>query len=97
MDSADAEVMNHEPFETAVCAASDLAARLARELTQALTHLEHAERCFDAAAVDAEVIGAPIPFPLRRNRNERRREVAMLRHVLAGMPTIHGGRHAASA
>ena len=89
--------MNHEPFETAVCAASDLAARLARELAKALTQLEHAERCFDAAAASAQGIGGPIPFRVRRERNERRREVGMLRHVLAGMPQTDGGRHAASA
>ena len=97
MNSTDAELMKHEIFETAVCAASDLAARFARELAIAVCQMEHAERTFQAAAADASAFGAPIPFHVRRERMQARREVAMLRRVLGGMPTIHGGRHAASA
>lgn len=89
--------MNQEHFETAVCAASDLAARLARELTLAGRRLELAESAFRAAALDAETLGMPIPFDVRRGRNERRREVALLQRVLAGMPAVAGGCHAASA
>lgn len=97
MGPVDAATMNQEPFETAVCAASDLAARLARELTIANRHLELAESSFRAAALDAEALAMPIPFDVRRDRNERRREVALLQRVLAGVPAIAGGCHAASA
>lgn len=93
----DALVMNHEFFETAVCAASDLAARLARELAQALCLMEDAERRYFQAAADAQSLGASIPLALRRERNAARQTVAVLRHVLAGMPSPEGGRHAASA
>lgn len=89
--------MRTEPLETAVCAASDLAARLAGELAIAVRQMEHAERAFVAAAADANALGVPIPFHVRRDRMQTRREVAMLRSVLDGMPTTHGGRRAASA
>ncbi|MBL8748067.1 MAG: hypothetical protein JNK78_02835 [Planctomycetes bacterium] len=89
--------MDQEPFETAVCAASDLAARLTGELAQAVCQLAAAERRFDAAAADAHVLHIPIPAGVRSERNERRREVRLLRHILGGMPNTHGGLHAASA
>jgi len=89
--------MNHEPFETAVCAASDLAARLAGELAIAICQMEHAERAFVAAAADNDALGIPIPFAVRHERLSTRREVAMIRQVLDGMPKVRGGRHAASA
>lgn len=89
--------MKHEPFETAVCAASDLAARLARELATAICQMEHAERAFLAATADANTLGVPIPFAVRHERMSTRREVAMIRQVLDGMPKVRGGSHAASA
>lgn len=95
--SADALGMNPEPFETAVCAASDLAARLARELAQALCRMEDADHRYEQAAADAHTLGTAIPITLRRARNEARQMVAGLRHVLEGMPSPDGGRHAASA
>jgi hypothetical protein len=93
--------MNQEPLETAVCAASDLAARLAGELAEALCQLEDADRRFLQATADAQVFGTPIPFQVRRERIERRRAVALFRHVLDELPATaaaeEGGHHAASA
>lgn len=89
--------MNQEPFETAVCAASDLAARLTSELAQAVCQLAAAESRFLAATAEAQVFDIPIPFQVRKDRNERRGEVRLLRHILGGLPGPQGGCHAASA
>lgn len=97
MVPADAGGMNTEPFETAVCAASDLAARLRAELAQARCQLDDAEERFLEASADSATLHLPIPFQVRRDRVRCRREVALLRHVMAGMPNIEGDHHAASA
>lgn len=89
--------MNHEALDSAVCAASDLAARLDAELSQAHARLLAAELRFRAASAQAITSHRPIPFAVRRQRIECRQDIALLRQVLAGMPTIDGGSHAESA
>lgn len=89
--------MNYEAYESAACAASDLAARLTAELTVANARLLAAEQHFHAASARAMSQQSPIPFAVRRQRIEARQQVVLLRQVLAGMPAIAGGSHAESA
>jgi len=89
--------MNHEALDSAACPASDLGARLDAELSQATARLHAAELRFRAASAESITSHSPIPFAVRRQRIECRRQVALLQQVLAGMPTIEGGRHAESA
>ena len=89
--------MEPELFETAACAASDLTARLLAELAQATSLLADAEARFLAARARADHGEPPIPFHVRRNRIECRRQVTLLHQVLAGMPAIEGECHAQSA
>ncbi len=85
--------MDHDAFEGAACAASDLTARFLLDLALAQRRLALAEARFRAAA--ASVL--PIPALVREERLACRRQISMLRHVLAGMPSIEGGCHAESA
>ncbi len=89
--------MNIEPFDGAACAASDLTARLLAELVQANRQLADADEQFRVTATRAHAEGSPIPFRVRAHRTECRRQIAMLRQVLAGMPYSGGGCHVASA
>ncbi len=89
--------MNHEALESAVCAASDLAARLDAELTQANARLHAAELRFRAASAQAITSHSPIPFTVRKQRVECRQHVDLLLQVLAGMPATGGESHAESA
>ncbi|MBX3463588.1 MAG: hypothetical protein KF830_10480 [Planctomycetes bacterium] len=90
--------MDHEAYDTAACAAWDLAARLAAELTLANARLEAAEQRFRAASAAAISSRGAIPFSIRKQRIECQRDVALLQRVLAGMPAEEGGdSHAASA
>lgn len=89
--------MNHEAFETAACAASDLAARLDAELALANARLDAAELRFRAASAQSIRSHRPIPFTVRKQRIECRQEIALLEQVLAGMPTTGGESHAESA
>lgn len=89
--------MNHEALEWAACAASDLAARLAAELTQANARLQAAEMRFRAASEQAITSHSPIPFTVRKQRIECRQHIALLRQVLAGVPAHGGESHAESA
>lgn len=89
--------MNHEALESAVCAASDLAARLDAELTQATARLHAAESRLRAASAQAITSHRPIPFSVRRQRTECRQHVELLQQVLAGMPATRGESHAQSA
>ncbi|MCU0863607.1 MAG: hypothetical protein MUC36_07455 [Planctomycetes bacterium] len=85
--------MDHELFEGAACAASDLTARLLAELATATGRLEQAERDYRSAAAT----GLPIPFAVRKAGTLRRREVSNIRHMLAGLPCGGEVDHAASA
>jgi hypothetical protein len=89
--------MNHEAMESAVCAASDLAARIDAELAQANAHLHAAEMRFRAASAQAISSHRPIPFAVRRQRIECRQQIFLLQQVLAGMPTTGEVDHAESA
>ena len=89
--------MNHEPYETAVCAASDLGARLSADLSRARAQLEDAEARFQVAAAPQVAARLPVPFGVRRERLEARRRVSLLQGMLAGMPHAGGGSHAESA
>lgn len=89
--------MSPENLESAACAATDLAARLAAELARATAQLEDAERRYVTASVHAFTAHSSIPRAVRRDRMEGRRLVHVLQHVLGGMPTIEGGGHAQSA
>lgn len=88
--------MNHDAQDSIVCAASDLAARLDAELTLATARLEAAEQRFLTASAQALSSRGTIPFAVRRQRIECRQQIALLHHVLAGMPAS-GGSHAESA
>ena len=93
MQVADAASMDHELFEGAACATSDLTARLSADLARANGQLALTEaRCRAAAAA-----GLPVPLPLRVERSTCRLQVWSLRRVLDGMPTLDGECHAASA
>lgn len=85
--------MDHEQFEGAACAASDLTARLLAELAAASRRLATAGAAFRVASAT----GLPIPFAVRQARTGCRREVANLRHMLAGLPGGGEGDHAATA
>lgn len=87
--------MNHDAYESAACAASDLAARLNAELALASARLEIAERRYRDATAHAFSAQGTIPFGVLEQRQEWRQQVRLLRHVLDGMPD--GGSHAASA
>ncbi len=89
--------MNHEAMESAVCAASDLAARLDAELKQANARLHAAESRFRAASAQAITSRSPIPFAVRKQRIECRQDINLLLQVLAGMPAHGGESHAESA
>ena len=93
MAVADGVDMDHELFEGAACAASDLTARLLTELALATRRLASAESDYRAAAAT----GLPIPFAVRKARTLRRREVSNFRHMLAGLPCGGEVDHAASA
>lgn len=85
-------VMDHDLFEGAACAASDLTARLLAELRRA---------GHDLAAAEAELVaavreGRAIPFAARRRRAACRHEINNLRRLLAGLPNHPGGDHAAA-
>jgi hypothetical protein len=89
--------MNHEAYESAACAAADLAARLVAELSLANARLESAERSYRAAAASAIRSQGAIPFAVRKQRIECRRQIDCLLQVLAGMPAAAGEGHAESA
>ncbi len=70
----------------AACAASDLTARFLSDLAKANDRLALAEARYRAAAATL----LPIPEPVRADRLACRRQVTMLRQVLAGMPAVEG-------
>ena len=85
--------MEHDLFDGAICAASDLTARVKADLVTAMKSLAQA----DSRCRAAEAAGSPLTLGMRHERSSCRQLVASLRRLLAGMPTITGGRHAASA
>lgn len=85
--------MEHDLFDGAICAASDLTARVKADLVAAMKSLAQA----DSRCRAAEAAGVPLTLGMRHERASCRQLVASLRRLLAGMPTIAGGRHAASA
>jgi hypothetical protein len=84
--------MEHDLFEGAACAGSDLTARLLADLARAGDCLALAEARLHAAAAG----GAPDPR-LRHEVHICRRHASSLRRMLSGMPTYEGGDRAASA
>jgi hypothetical protein len=81
---ADAAGMDLDLFADSACAASDLTARFLSELANADARLAIAEASLQAAASN----GATIPKIVRVEHRARRRQVIMLRQVLAGMPAV---------
>lgn len=90
--AVDGDVMDHELFDSAACAASDLTARLAADLSVASARLLAAE-----ANCRATTAGGPPGLAMRRERLAWRRQVAGLRQLLAGMPYDTEVAHAATA
>ena len=88
--------MDNDLFAGA-CAASDLAARLAGDLTRAQADLESAEQRFRYAAHDSPVGHIAVPFGIRRAVAAGRQRIAALQQVLDGVIGPNGGCHAASA
>jgi hypothetical protein len=85
--------MDHESFDGVACGLADLTARVKGDLVTAMQALARAEqRCRDA-----ERAGLPLSLLLRHQRTTHRQEVASLRRLLAGMPMLARGNHAASA
>ena len=84
--------MDTELIDGAACPASDVGARLLAELSRAKALLAVA----DARAFAALAKGEPIPTEVRSERILHRRQLAVMRQMLDGMP-IEGDRHAASA
>jgi hypothetical protein len=93
---ADGVGMENDLF-AGVCAASDLAARLAAEVARANADLEAAEQRFRTAAIHS--LGGPVAvsFGIRRDVSTSRRRLAALQQVLDGILDSEGGIHAASA
>ena len=88
--------MDNDLFAGA-CAASDLAARLATDVAQAITELEAAEQRFRAAAHRVAGGLIVVPFGIRRALTASRRRVAAMQQILDGVIGPAGGCHAASA
>ena len=84
---------DHDLFEGAACAASDLTARLLRDLASADQQLALAEARVRAVTVS----GDSVPSRLRAEHRQCRRLVASLRQMLAGLPGCEGGPRAALA
>lgn len=85
--------MDHDLFEGAACATSDLTARLLADLACADERLALAEARMRAVTVT----GVAVPSRLRAEHRQCRTLVASLRQVLAGMPGFDGGPRAALA
>ena len=85
--------MDTDLFETAACAAADLTARLLAELSQAHARLAIA----DARAHAALARGLTMPADARTERILCQRQIAVIRQVLDGVPSVEGGNHAAIA
>ncbi len=85
--------MDHDLLEGAACATSDLTARLLADLARADEQLALAEARVHAVTVT----GVAVPSGLRTEHRQCRRQVASLLQVLAGMPGLNGGWHAALA
>ena len=80
-------------IEGAACAASDLTARLLAELAQAQAQLAIS----DAQAHAALATGLPVPRSVRSERVLQKRQVAVIRQILDGVPSVSEESHAASA
>ncbi len=87
----------HNDLFAGVCAASDLAARLAGEVTRATADLEAAEQRFREAAMHSPGGQVAVPFGIRRDVTTSRKRLAALQQVLDGIIGSEGGCHAASA
>lgn len=87
----------HNDLFAGVCAASDLTARLAGEVTRATVELETAEQRFRDAAHHSPGGQIAVPFGIRRDVTTCRRRLAALQQVLNGIIGPEGGCHAASA
>ena len=85
--------MDMELIDGAACAASDLTARLLAELAAAQAQLA----IVDARVCAALAQGEELPADLRNDRILCRRQVAVLRQVLDGMPSLDGDCYVASA
>lgn len=85
--------MDHEPFDGVACGLSDLTARVKADLVVAMQTLARAE----ARCKAAEASARPLSLVLRHERSVCRQQVASLRRLLAGMPMLARGDHAASA
>ena len=85
--------MDMELLEGAACAASDLTARLHAELTRAQAQLA----ITTARTHSILARGETIPPDLANARVLHAEEVAVLREVLNGVPSVEGDCHAASA
>jgi len=88
--------MDNDLFAGA-CAASDLAARLAGEVTRAVIELEAAELRYRTAAHRSPTGPVAVPFGIRRAVSACRSRLAALQQVLDGVIGSEGGCHAASA
>ncbi|MCB9877962.1 MAG: hypothetical protein H6835_10200 [Planctomycetes bacterium] len=85
--------MDTDLIEGAACAVSDLSARFYADLAAAQAQLA----VIDARAHFALSQGLPIPADVRTDRILCRRQIAVLRQMLDGIPSIEGECHAASA
>ncbi|MEZ6038195.1 MAG: hypothetical protein R3F29_11980 [Planctomycetota bacterium] len=87
--------MDTDLIEGVACAVSDLSARLYADLATAQAQLAVA----DARACFALSQGAPIPGDVRSERILCRRQIAVLRQMLDGIPSLEseGDCHVASA
>ena len=89
----DTHLTDSDLIDGAACAASDLTARLLAELAQAQAQLAIS----DARAHAALAIGQPVPKNVRTERVLQRRQVAVIRQILDGVPSVSEDNHAASA
>lgn len=89
--------MDMELIDGAACAASDLTARLHAELSRAQAQLA----ITTARAHAAQAFGEELPVELRNDWILHEEQVAVLRQVLEGVPTVgdstEGESHAISA
>jgi len=87
--------MDMELIDDAACAVSDFTARFHAELATAQAQLT----VLDARAFHALAQGQAISADVRNDRILCRRQIAVLRQVLDGIPAVEekGGRHAVSA
>ena len=93
MGSIDAPRMDLELIEGAACAASDLTARLHADLTHAQAQLAITSARIHSLTARSETI----PPNLLNDRILQTEQVAVLREVLNGVPSVDEADHAQSA